>query len=426
MGRISKIKREMIEESNKRILGEQSYINIMMKSVDDLTKELETEIPRKNDSYKVPGIQVTDKVNKLKDELKSSLEKAEGDIKHQEEVEVLRNLIARTEALLKKTEEKSLNESTIEYEDEQWLVIDNEDEDEGEDEGESEIEDEDEQSLNEQDLGFYYYDTEKNQWVDNPNVGPYDELKAGIVKVSKEAKGIVNAISQEIDIIKDGLKDKAEIVKIGGAYNLGKTIISDMGKELHKILQQNNPQKNIPHTTRDDRTGEGWIDQKAVGRIKEDLKWLLSKAKDLVSKMDKPQMEEGIIKEIKKELLGETTQSYETEEEGVGAPVNDMVEEQGSLDTNKEYDIKDKSGKVVGTYLKSRKPFAFKANPGTQYKDGNEIPEGLSYPSIKRDLSWENWDYEKHERDIPKPQRIRNIKETTGGSFAKYNITLED
>ena len=161
--------------------------------------------------------------------------------------------------------------------------------------------------LNEQDLGFYYYDTEKNQWVDNPNVGPYDELKAGIVKVSKEAKGIVNAISQEIDIIKDGLKDKSDRGGITKAYDLGKTIVSDMGKEIYNILQQNNPQKKIPNTTRDDRTGEGWIDQKAVGRIKEDLKWLLSKAKDLVSKMDKPQMEEGdlsfeesINEEIKK------------------------------------------------------------------------------------------------------------------------------
>ena len=48
--------KELIEESNKRILGEQSYINIMMKSVDDLTKELETKIPRKNASYKVTFI----------------------------------------------------------------------------------------------------------------------------------------------------------------------------------------------------------------------------------------------------------------------------------------------------------------------------------------------------------------------------------
>jgi len=109
----------------------------------------------------------------------------------------------------------------------------------------------------------------------------------------------------------------------------------------------------------------------------------------------------------------------------LGDPADAQVfAEQGSLDANKEYEVKDKSGKVVGTYKSNRKPFAFRANPGTQYKDGDKIPEGLSM-----DTGWENWDHEKHEfkdkEDPIEPGPLR-IKETTGGSFAKYNITLED
>jgi len=114
-------------------------------------------------------------------------------------------------------------------------------------------------------------------------------------------------------------------------------------------------------------------------------------------------------------------------EGGLGLNTDAQVfAEQGALDDNKEYEVKDKSGEVVGTYKSNRKPFAFRANPGTPYKNGDKIPEGLSM-----DTGWENWDYEKHkfkdkEEVDPHHPEPHRIKETTGGSFAKYNITLED
>ena len=90
-----------------------------------------------------------------------------------------------------------------------------------------------------------------------------------------------------------------------------------------------------------------------------------------------------VDKEEDKEDLDETTEAEETEEEGVGAPVNDMVEEQDEFG---EGPLGIDPGIDVGS------PQAGDGEGGL-----GEAPDSQVF-----------------------------AEDTTGGSFAKYNITLED